>query len=309
MDYSKMFDTAPSKPTKEFMQFGNLFENQKEEKPVYKDIFASQDTNPQNVDRSQVSSDRSQNSFKGKTLFVVSEEEQLVSSLDNKLSYHSYLEWKTKWDVKFDEVSKGNQSLSNRLLDVTQDISRHDSKQENTFTKIMDVVNEINERVSPKEVTKFGVFKSVIEPAPLEKSELHDFVDRIQTRLNVIEPEIDPFAKQILKTLSEECDSLIREADQGIRTLAVLILQRGDEDQINRRIERLTKVQKLIQISKLSIETTSKSIEERYEQLKDFKGIVVPTMLSKLTMFIQNGADNKTMSTALESLLNLKLKG
>lgn len=152
------------------------------------------------------------------------------------------------------------------------------------------------------------MFKSVVEPEPLSNNDLNMFVDRVQSTLKDLNPEIDPFVKKILMSLEDDCARLLREADQGIRTLAVLIAKSGDDDQVNRRIGRLTKISKLIEISRLSITTTLNSINARHEQLLDFKSIAVPTMLHKLSSFFQNGADNKSMSMLVDSFINLNKK-
>lgn len=297
MDYSKMFDIVPSKPPKE-NEFVDFFANVKPTKKQeeYKDIFASQQTVPKQ-------------DTKNLQLFNKSQEEQEVESFDHNLSYHYFVEWTKKWDVKFDSVSKGNQELSSKMLDLNQDIARHDTKQEGLFNEIVKLTGGINDRLLPKEETRFGIFKRVVEPEPITDKELHTFVDNVQDRLMNIKPEIDPFVNKVLESLSERCETLLRDADQGMLSLSFLIKKNSDDDTINRRIERLEKVRKLIMISKLAIETTRKSIIERHEQLQDFKGIVVPTMLHKLSMFLQNGVDKNSMSTALESLINIKLKG
>lgn len=305
MDYSKMFDNAT--PKGKPVQFASMFAGQdvaEPKKPEFNDLFKGQPTKTTPpVQQAPKIIEPTKNMFASK----MTQEEKDIQAWNPNLPYGEYVEWTKKWDIRFGEVSEGNQALTSKMLDLTQDLSRHDAKQNALFAEIIAQVEAINKRLSPIEQTSFGFFKKMVEQPKLTDNELHQFVDTVQERLMNIKPKVDPFAVSILSDLIDRGNLLLRKSQSGILALFYVNSIKPDDDDNNRKIQRLESVKKLIEMSLLSLKTTETNINNRFEQLQDLKSVVVPTMLTKLNNLIRDGSDNTSMSQALGSLLTLKI--
>lgn len=304
-DYSNLFsDTKKVQPVQESnMAYKNLFgTEQKEEsqsttepKKNYGDMFGTKNAKSTNVPVFPETTTE----VPRRTVIPERKEDprvQDILAIDSEVPVNTVLLWLDNFESYLSELGTKNQVLADEEVQLTQEFIDERSSIQDAFTGIKQILARLKAPEKKKGIlNKF--FGSDEPEFKITRTLVDEVINDIRELINTHTNKQRYGGKIFLKSKLDHIDKRIYEIKLNAKCAYVAckyLADRGDY-KAEIRLERIAKINHIIEISELDLQQSYKRLSTDLESYEDLKQTTVPTLYIKLRNLLNNTLDPEAM--------------
>ncbi|WNA16076.1 hypothetical protein XaC1_433 [Xanthomonas phage XaC1] len=314
-DYSNLFSNiekeVPSTTTsnqESRMAYKNLFNDadKKEEpstpepKKAYNNLFGSSTNTPSEPAKSKIPV-FPQEAPKRTSIpqRIVDPRVPVIQQIDAKISTHAVIEWIDNFDLKFKELSKVNQDLSQRELDLAMDFTGGRTSVQKLFTDIKITVGKLK---GPEKKQGFiSRLLSTPEEFKLTQDVITDVIQSIRVLLEVFARKSKYNTSMFVRSEMRKIETDISELKSELQCALVAsqYLKSTDDFKAPALLEKVQKLSTLVDLSEIQLKNSYQLLEKDIDSYENLKNTTVPFLYIKIQSLM-----NSTLDTEVLNVIN-----
>lgn len=300
-DYSNLFsDTKKEQPVQESnMAYKNLFGTEQKEVPQstintepkkkYGDMFGSR---PNNV---PVFPEEPRKSFIPER--KVDPRIDDIIAIDAEVPVNTVLLWLDNFEIYLSELGTNNQKLADEEVQLTQEFIDERSNIQDAFTGIKEILARLKAPEKKKGIlNKF--FGSDEPEFKITRDMVDTVIDDIRELINTHANKQKYGGTIFLKSKLDHIDKRIYDIKLNAQCAYVACKYLADKGDYKAevRLDRIAKINQIIQISELDLQNSYKRLSLDLEKYEDLKQTTVPLLYIKLRNLLNNTLDPEAMN-------------
>lgn len=300
-DYSNLFsDTKKEQPVQgSNMAYKNLFGTEQKEVPQsttsaepqkkYSDMFGSRPTT------APVFPEAPKKSFIPER--KVDPRIDDITAIDGEVPVNTVLLWLDNFEIYLSELGTNNQKLADEEVQLTQEFIDERSNIQDAFTGIKEILARLKAPEKKKGIlNKF--FGSDEPEFKITRDMVDTVIDDIRELINTHANKQKYGGTIFLKSKLDQIDKRIYDIKLNAQCAYVACKYLADKGDYKAevRLDRIAKINQIIQISELDLQNSYKRLSLDLEKYEDLKQTTVPLLYIKLRNLLNDTLDPEAMN-------------
>lgn len=287
MAYKNLFGTDQKEETQSTVQsstepkkkYGNMFGSQKTKVPVFPE-------SPTDAPKKAIIPERK-----------VDPRVQDIMAIDSQVPVNTVIMWLDNFESYLSELGTNNQTLADEEVQLTQEFIDERSTIQDAFTGIKEILARI--KAPEKKQGILSKFFGSNEPEfKVTRDMIDDVINDIRELIKIHTNKQRYGGKIFLKSKLDQIDKRIYEIKLNAKCAYVACKYLADKGDYKAevRLERIAKINQIIQISELALQDSYKKLSYDLEKYEDLKQTTVPLLYIKLQNLLNNTLDPDAMN-------------
>ena len=290
MAYKNLFGTEQkevpqSTSTEPKKKYGDMFGKTKPSAPVFPDVQTVPELYTQAPKRTTIPERK------------VDPRIAVITAIDGEVPVNTVLLWLDNFEIYLSELGTNNQVLADEEVKLTQEFIDERSNIQDAFTGIKDILSRLKAPEKKKGI--LNKFFGSDEPEFIVTRDMVDTViDDIRELINTHANKQKYGGTIFLKSKLDHIDKRIYDIKLNAQCAYVACKYLADKGDYKAevRLDRIAKINQIIQISELDLQNSYKRLSLDLEKYEDLKQTTVPLLYIKLRNLLNNTLDPEAMN-------------